>query len=118
MAATWQSVTLMSGQENAAGGSVQTPWVDFTGAYEAYIVARVDNQSPQATTGATVTCDISTAGGVFIGAGGIVQSGSGAGATFSWQFTGLEGAHARCNFSGNLGNPVNCFAVGQRMTGI
>ena len=120
MAATWQVVELLSGQPNVASSSTQSPWMDFTAAYEGYIVASaVNHLSAAPSTGATITCDVSGfRGEVFTGGGGIVQSGSGAGAIFSYEFTGLEGCWARINFSGNLGSSVECRAIGQRLTGI
>jgi hypothetical protein len=121
MAATWAFTTgnLSGLNDNPAGASLQTPWFDFTDAYEGYILAEVQNQAAAATTGATVTCDVSGPSHIdYVGAGGIVQSGSGAGAIFAWKFDGLEGSYARVNFSGNLGNTVSVIATGRKLTGI
>jgi hypothetical protein len=120
MAATWQSVELVSGSAHIPIAPVVSPWIDFTAAYEGYIVASaVNHVSTAPSLGTTVFCDISGGGDTtYLGAGGLVQSGSGAGTTFSWQFQGLEGSIARVNYSGVQGSSVNCFAVGKRLTGI
>lgn len=120
MAATWTIANLQTGATLAASTASVSAWADFTSAYEASISGQITNQASAPTTPPTLQVDLSPDNGVTIysGAGGIVQGGSGARATFAYQFPGLEGWYARTNFSGALGNSVNIVADSAKLTGI
>lgn len=119
MALTYAATAMMASSTLTVGQAKVGAWIDLTGAYQAIGAVKVVNQASAPGTGATVTIDTSPDNGttIYTGGAGLVQSGSGAGGIFAWDFNLTGVMYARTVFSGNLGNDVNIQADVMKQTG-